>query len=197
MQEMTGHGLAVRFYQKEMENAFLTQKEGRPIKYMADFVRIEIPGDMTSIIDTFVNEDHKKRFPFEWAQFLNEKMEGKLDGEVQGTLLRDWPLLTSAQASELRHFKFYTVEQVANASDAQIQQIGMLVGMAPFAFRDKAKAFLSGAKDSALVQSQAEELRKRDQEIADLKAQMEMLMRKVEADKPKRGRPAKEDKKAA
>lgn len=188
---MSQHGLAVRFYQREMENEFLTSKEGRPIKYMADFVRIEIPGDMTSIIDTFVNEDHKRRFPLEWAQYLNEKAEGKLEGEVQGTLLRDWPLLTSAQASELRHFKFYTVEQIANASDQQIMQIGMLVGMSPLAFRDKAKAFLANAKDSSLVQAQADELRKRDQEIADLKHQMEMLMRKMEEDKPKRGRPAK------
>ena len=37
--------LAVRFYSKELQNDFLTNKEGRPISYMADFVRIEIPGN--------------------------------------------------------------------------------------------------------------------------------------------------------
>jgi hypothetical protein len=163
--------LAVRFYKREVQNEFLTTAEGRPISYMADFVRIEIPGNMLSIIDTFANDDHKKRFPVQWAQYQNEQS----DGDVQGTLLRDWPLLTAAQASELKHYKFYTVEQIASASDQQIQAIGMLVGMSPFAFREKAQAFLAQAKDSAVVMAQAEELRKRDQENADLREQLNRM----------------------
>lgn len=189
MQEMNPDSvLAVRFYQREVENEYLTTQEGRPIKYMANFVRIEVPGNMTSIIDTLANEDHKRRFPIQWAQFQNDKSPDASD--VQGTLLRDWSLLTPAQASELRHFKFYTVEQVANASDQQIHSIGMLVGMSPFAFRDKAKAFLAQAKDSSVVMKQAEELAKRDQEIQDLKDQMNRLAASMEARKP--GRPKKE-----
>jgi hypothetical protein len=74
--------------------------------------------------------------------------------------------------------------------------IGMAAGMAPYALRDKARAYLENAKDSALVQSQTEELRKREQEIADLKAQVERLAMVLEEQKPKRGRPAKEDEKA-
>jgi hypothetical protein len=192
---MQTESLAVRFYSKPMQNEFLSSREGRPIHYMADFVRIEIPGNSTSIIDTFVNEGHKTRFPIEWAQYLNEKTESD-SIETQGTLIREWPLLTAAQATELRHFKFYTVEQIANASDSQIMSIGMAAGMAPYALRDKATAYLENAKDSALVQSQTEELRKREQEIADLKAQVERLALSLEEQKPKRGRPAKEDEKA-
>lgn len=191
--ETTDTRLAVRFYKREVENSYLTTQEGRPIKYMADFVRIEIPGDMTTIIDTFVNDDHKKRFPHQWYQYQNEQNESAL-GDVQGTLLRDWPLLTSAQASEMRHFKFYTVEQIATASDQQIATLGMLVGMSPFAFREKAQAFLAQAKDSGVAQMQAEEIKKRDQEIADLKAQVTRLMEMANKDEPKRGpgRPKKE-----
>jgi hypothetical protein len=180
--------LAVRFYQREVENDFMTNQEGRPIKYMADFIRIEVPGDMTSVIDTFANDDHKRRFPIQWAQFLNEK-SGDADG-AQGTLLRDWPLLTPAQASEMRHYKFYTVEQVAEASDQQIGTLGMLVGMSPFALRDKARAYLAQAKDSSFAMAAVEELRKRDQEIADLKEQMQRLMLNSEKRGP--GRPKKE-----
>jgi hypothetical protein len=179
--------LAVRFYQREVENEYMTNEQGRPIKYMADFVRIEIPGNVLSIIDTFATDEHKKRFPFQWAQFLNDKSEAT---DVQGTLLKDWNLLTSAQASELKHFKFYTVEQIANATDQQIQTIGMLVGMSPFSFRDKARAFLAAAKDSSVVMAQAEELRKRDQQIADLEAQIQRLAQAAES---KRGRPRKEE----
>lgn len=180
--------LAVRFYQREVENEYLTSAEGRPIKYMADFVRIEIPGDMTSIIDTFVNEEHRKRFPIQWAQFQNDKTS---QVEAHGTLLKDWSLLTAAQASELKHFKFYTVEQVAAASDQQIQGIGMIVGMSGFAFRDKAKAFLAAAKDSSVVMQQADELRKRDTEIEELKRQVAQLAQMAEARKP--GRPRKDE----
>ena len=82
--------LAVRFYSHEMINHYQSNIDGRPISYMAYFVRIEVPGDRNTIIDTFVNEDHKRRFPLQWAQYLNEKTEGKISDDVQGTLLRDW-----------------------------------------------------------------------------------------------------------
>lgn len=174
--------LAVRFYSKEVQNDFLTNKEGRPISFMADFVRIEIPGNQTSIIDTFVNNSHKTRFPQQWAIYLNEKADGNNNPDnVQGTLLRDWPILNSAQATELKHFKFYTVEQVASASDQQIMAIGMTAGMSPLALRDKAQAFLENAKDSSFAQKQAEELKLRDQQIADLTAQMERMAKLMES----------------
>jgi len=173
--------LAVRFYSKELQNDFLTNKEGRPISYMADFVRIEIPGNQLSIIDTFVNNSHKAQFPTQWALYLNEKADGNHNPDnVQGTLLRDWPILNAAQATELKHFKFYTVEQVANASDQQLMSIGMTAGMSPLALRDKAQAFLENAKDSSFAQKQAEELNLRDQQIADLKAQMERMAKLME-----------------
>ena len=173
--------LAVRFYSKELQNDFLTNKEGRPISYMADFVRIEIPGNQLSIIDTFVNNSHKSQFPNQWAMYLNEKADGNHNPDnVQGTLLRDWPILNAAQATELKHFKFYTVEQVANASDQQLMSIGMTAGMSPLALRDKAKAFLENAKDSSFAQKQAEELNLRDQQIADLKSQMERMAKMIE-----------------
>lgn len=190
--------LAVRFYSKEVDMSFASEQAGRPIKAMADYVRIEVPGDMTSIIDTVANADHKTRFPIQWAQYQNEKGDG--GQQVQGTLLRDWPLLTPAQASELKHFKFYTVEQVSAASDQQIGAIGMLVGMSGFSFRDKAKAFLAQATDSALSMKQAEQLRQRDEEIEALKAKdlqrdkdmAEMREQMAELTKGKKSRKAEE-----
>lgn len=189
MQDNADSVLAVRFYAREMENEFLTTAEGRPIKYMADFVRIEIPGNMLSIIDTVANDGHKERFPLQWARYQNSKGSG----DVQGTLLHDWNLLTPAQASELKHFKFYTVEQVANASDQQINALGMAAGMSPFAFRDKARAFLAASKDSGIVMQQAEELARRDLEIKELREQMNALMARLsEPEKRSPGRPRKE-----
>lgn len=185
--------LAVKFYQREVRNDFQSEKEGRPIYDMRDYIRIEVPGDRNTIIDSPVNKGHQDRFPMQWARYQNDKRDIGA-AEVQGTMLRDWSLLTAAQAAELKHFQYYTVEQVASASDEQIGRIGMSAGMGAFALRDKAKAYLAHAKDSSFVQAQAEELRKRDEELAALRRQVEELARQVEAPKEvKRGRPVKQD----
>lgn len=179
----------VRFYQKEVKHEFNSNLEGRPIYYMADFVRIEVPGNTFSIIDTFANEDHKQQFPQQWARYLNEKKELG-DDDITGTLLSDWSILSAAQVRELKHYHFYTVEQVANASDAQINVITPIVGMSGYAFREKAQNYLKRAKDSAIVDAQSEELRKRDAEIEALKAQMNELM--AAQTEKKRGRPSQD-----
>ena len=171
--------LNIKFYQRAVQNNFKTALEGRPIMEMRDFILIEVPGNQTLSIDTFAQDEDKKRFPIEWARYQNEKT----DGDIEGTLLSDWPVLNAAVAAELKHYKFYTVEQIANASDAQLNTLGMAAGMAPFTLRDKAKAFLSSAKDTALVQQQADELSKRDEIIARMEAQIAELA--AQANKPK------------
>jgi hypothetical protein len=163
--------LSVKFYQRAINNEFKSNLEGRPIMEMRDFIIIEVPGDNLTVIDTFAVDEHKKRFPVQWARYQNEKT----DGDVEGTLLHDWPILNAAVAAELKHFRFYTVEQIAEASDAQLNTLGMAAGMSPLSLRDKAKAFLSSAKGSALVQQQADELRKRDEELSAMKAQLAEL----------------------
>ncbi len=171
--------LNVKFYQRAIQNEFKTALEGRPIMEMRDFIIIEVPGDNLTVIDTFAVDEHKQRFPVQWARYQNEKT----DGDIEGTLLNDWPVLNAAIAAELKHFKFYTVEQVAAASDAQLNTLGMSAGMSPLALRDKAKAYLGSAKDTALVQQQADELSKRDAVIARMEAQIAELAQ--QANKPK------------
>jgi len=171
--------LNVKFYQKAIQNEFKSALEGRPIMEMRDFIIIEVPGNNLSVIDTFAAPEHKDRFPVQWARYQNEKT----DGDIEGTLLSEWPVLNSAVAAELKHFKFYTVEQVAQASDAQLNTLGMAAGMSPLALRDKAKAYLGSAKDTALVQQQADELSKRDEIIARMEAQIAELAQ--QANKPK------------
>ena len=171
--------LNVKFYQRAIQNDFKTALEGRPIMEMRDFIIIEVPGDNLTVIDTYAVDEHKQRFPVQWARFQNEKT----DGDIEGTLLHDWPVLNAASAAELKHFRFYTVEQIAQASDAQLSTLGMSAGMSPLALRDKAKAYLGSAKDTALVQQQADELSKRDEIIARMEAQIAELAQ--QANKPK------------
>jgi hypothetical protein len=163
--------LAVMFYSRPMPHEFESEKQGRPIFYDQDFVKIFVPGDTTSVIDTPVRDEHKKRFPLHWAHYQNK--HGGDQKEI-GTPLSQWPRLSPAQVEELHALKFYTVENVANASDASLQRLGMVAGMSPFAFRDHAIRFLALAKDDSIAHA-AEEKAKA------LEARLEAMQQETDA----------------
>ena len=145
------------------------------------FVRIVVPGDKTNVVEQPVRESHKQRFPRQW---LHYQMQNN-DAQMIGTPLKDWHLsrpgeFNQMQLEELSILKFQTVEQVATASDMQLQKIGM--GAA--GLRDKARSFLLNKNQS---ESQIE-IENTKQELAELKGQLAALM----AEK-KVGRPKKED----
>lgn len=181
--------LMVRFYKREYANEFKSEQEGRPILSMLDFVRIETPGDRLNVIDTIVDPGHKKRFAALWAAYQAEQ---QVD-HIEGTLLTQVPFLTPASAMELRHFKFYTAEQGATASDAQLANVGASIGMSGFAFREKCRAYIENAKDSAAATRQAKELQTQKDLIEALQRQVTELVTKGQEPKEaaKRGRPAK------
>ena len=160
--------LVVRFYKRPVEIKDETIAQGRPIFKEMDFITIMTPGDQLNIIDTIAEERHKRRFPLHWADYQNKT--ANQEGFV-GTPLSEWPLLTMSQAEELKGLKFYTVEAVANCNDQQLQRIGMIAGMSPYAFRDKAKAFLQVASKSAEVSKREEEVEQLKAENAKIKAE--------------------------
>ncbi len=170
--------LVVEFFIHPVQNNFQSSKQGRPIFDDVIYVKINVPGlkEMEWIMPA--RSDHQARFPRQWAHFKN-KTEG--DAREVGTPLKEWPMLTRSQAEEFRGIKFFTVESIANASDANINNLGMIGGMSPYALREKARAFLQSAKDTALPQHQAEELAKRDAEISMLKEQFAQLAASIKA----------------
>jgi hypothetical protein len=145
------------------------------------FVRIMVPGDKTNIIEQPVREYHKERFIRQWLYFQSKND----DGQIIGTKLTDWNNdapndLNDHQMAELQILKFQTVEQVATATDAQLQRIGM--GAA--GLRERARAYLTQKNHS----ESSSELAKTRSELDELKAQMALLM-----SQRKPGRPRKED----
>lgn len=162
--------LYVEFYTQEKE-----PNAGKP------FVRIVVPGDKTTVIDQPVRDDHKERFPRQWLHF--QMQNG--DGPVIGTPLKDWNAecpdeFSDNQMAELQILKFQTVEQVATASDNQLQRMGM--GGA--GLRERARTFLLN-KNQKVSSSELEQTRKK---LRELEAKMAMLL---EQRKP--GRPRKEN----
>jgi hypothetical protein len=157
--------LWVRFFVKSMQDNFQTTAQGRPIFRDETWIEIRTPGNALNIVERPVYADDKFRFPRHWAHF--ERTHGS-DGQQVGTPLSQWPLLRPSQVQEMRALNFFTVEQVAMASDEQLQRLGMGPGIAPLALRERAKLYLENAKDAALSQKQAEEIKKRDEQIAQL-----------------------------
>ena len=194
--------LFVQFYMKPVQNQFRTMEESRPIFEDRLHIRIEIPGNRNSIIDTFATEEHKRRFFRQWAYF--EKKHAA-DAPEMGTPLSQWSLLRPSQVEELKALGFRTVEQAAEASDDNINRIGMAAGIAPFTFRDRARVYLRAAAGNADVQKREDENKalresldaeKRAREESDAKHAKEMeelrgLIAQAAAQPAKRGRPPK------
>lgn len=170
--------LAVQFYKKSVKQEDASNEAGRPIFKEFDFVRIMIPGDNLTEIDTYAQASHKSRFPRQWAHYQNQTAGHE---DIVGTPLDQWPQVTRSQADELRGLKFHTVESIADCSDQQLQRIGMVAGMSPHNFRLKAKAFLNLANDSAEVAQRESELQALKEENAKIKAETEAKLSKMEA----------------
>jgi hypothetical protein len=177
--------LQVRFYKKPVQQEQESMDAGRPIYKEFDFVHICVAGDTLTEIDTYALANHKTRFPIQWANYMNRV--GANDQEVVGTPVSEWPLVSKSQAEELRAMKFFTVEAIASASDQQLQRMGMAAGMSPYAFRDKAKAFLNLATTSAEtdkreqeINALKEELAKKDLENAKIKAETDAKLAQMQ-----------------
>lgn len=163
--------LHVVFYLRSEVDNFQSEKEGRKIFYEVPYVRILTPGNQLSEIDTPVREDHKQRFPLHWAAFENSQKQEY----TVGTPVEEWPAISRSEAESLKSIKFFTVEQIAGASDLQSQRLGMNANM----LRQKAQAFLASAKDSALAQQQAAELVRKDEQIEALNERLAKLSDQV------------------
>lgn len=169
--------LYVEFYSKAVKQEFDSQEANRPIFKDVTYVKIYTPSDQLTVIDTIAREDHKQRFPMQWQRYMNKHAD---DMQVVGTPVTAWPFLTAAQAEELKALKFQTVEMLANANDQQLQRIGMVAGVSGYTLRDKAKAFLTLADESAEVAKRDEELAKLREENAKIKAETEAKLAQMQ-----------------
>ena len=169
--------LHVEFYMHEALDANKSAVAGKKVySEPAPFVRIMRPGDNTSIIETPVRDDHKARWPQRWLAF--QMAEGMIEGEIEvpGWKIEEWPVIDAGQVHELKYLRFSTVEQIAGASDAQIQRLGI----GGIGLREQARQAL---KDKYQSQARAE-LETRDRQIAELRTQLAEISAML---KPKEG----------
>ena len=154
--------LHVEFYMHEPEDVHKSEAAGKIVRLPATpYIRIQNPGDKTSVVESPVLERHKARWPDKWLYFqIKEKLiEGVAD--VPGWKIEEWTHLQPEQVRELKFLRFSVVEQVAGASDEQIQKLGM----GGLGLREAARQALR-ARMGAEVK---EEMQKKDAEISALK----------------------------
>lgn len=189
-------GLYVDFHWHEPVDAWKSNEESQRLQKRvvvkgpkAAYVRIMVPGDKQSEWIQAVTEAHKQRFPKQWLAW--QISEGLVGGEedIPGWKLSEWEEVGQDLLHELTYLRFQTVEQLAGASDKQIQGIGI----GGLNLREKARVALRnrmGSETRAALEADRAEKDELKRELAEMKEQMAQLLAVQEKRGP--GRPPKE-----
>lgn len=162
-QQNTGdETLFVKFYMGVQEDAEKSAEVGHPVFKDVPYVKILVPGDKNTIIDTVADRQYQQRFPRLWQQFTSQETQTH-----SGMPIREWPAVTRGQAEELLYLNIHTVEQLAACADTHGAKL-----MNFHALKAKAQAYLDAAKGAAGVQALAEENRKLKEQMTVLQKQM-------------------------
>lgn len=164
----------VEFFTKAVPHPGESEKAGRPIFVNQDFVKVLIPGERDQIVRRVKDED-KRRWAPQWQRYQSNQ-EQTPEGTPLDVLFPGNP----AQVDNLRALKFYTVEQLADASDSALQSIG-------FGGRDmqaKARRFLEVANKSAQAHAVEKQLAERDDRIRQLETLVYALKSTLEKKDP-------------
>ena len=169
--------LNVTFDVRPIKDNFRSTQEGRDVFNDVTYIKIMTPGNNHNIIERPVRPQDKINFIRQWMAFESQNVN---KGPSFGTPVDKWVEINPARAEELKYLKFMTVEQIANASDHQLQAIGMDGNM----LKQKAQAFINGSLTVATNLKKDEEIAKRDKQISELMenmAKMSAMMAEMQA----------------
>ena len=132
--------MAVFFHAVQVRNNFKSDAEKRPIFEERIFIKKLVPGDSTLVVDRPMREQDMEDHPIEWARY-----EQKKEQKVAGTPIDAWMAVSDTQKAEFKSLNIFTIDQFANLPDVAGDKI-----MGFNDLRDKARAFIAAAKDSAV-----------------------------------------------
>ena len=165
------------------QNSAKSKVEGRPIFDQVPFVTIMSPGDNKNVVDAKVDDDHKSRWPQQWAAF-----EKGNEQPLNGTPISEWPALNMAQVAELKALNIFSIEQLANLDDRGTQEMTGLVIL-----KQQAQAHLDVGKDDGVIYEALDKVDKLTEEIEamreenkDLRQELDFLAKKSATSKPRK-----------
>lgn len=149
-----------------------------------------IPRVASEWLAMLAEQVQQQRFPGEWLNAFREAYKAFCEGReapLNGTALRDWPVISPAQLQQLLNFSVRTVEDLAVANEETLSRLGM----GGRALKQKAIEWLDASKG---IGAQAEMITAIKLENAQLKetvnaqaAAIAELRAKVEGLVPKKG----------
>ena len=158
------------FMRKAVQHNGKSEEAGRAIFEEREYVEIHIAGDNKSVICRKVEDRDKARWPTQYEAFKRNQ-----EAPIEGTPLKEWPILTVSQIAELEAMNVRTVEALAELSDTGINNYGMggreLV--------KQATAFLDVSADAKAAQKYAKKAEKLTKEVKMLKDQIKELAARV------------------
>ena len=111
-------------------------------------------------------------YPQEWVDGFHKKYDAWKSGQeppLNGTSVKEWPILSPAQVQNFIALRVITIEDVAALTEEAIQR----VGMDGRALREKAREWIQTAELSKLAMSENGMLKA---ELAELKAQLAQII---------------------
>lgn len=167
-----GDRCIVEFYAARKES----KRPGGPAR-MQEYVKVLFPGDNKTEAHFEVTEEHKARWPRQYAQFKGNEAQ-----TVPGIPLSSVAWLSRSWVDTLKgQFNITVLEQLAGCDDAAIQRIGMggreLV--------NKAKAHLESLSGGEALQAAISRAETLEAQMAEMQRQLAEL--KAEKGEEKRG----------
>jgi hypothetical protein len=163
--------LFVIFYKDVVKNERKSIEAGRPIFDEIDLVKIITPGSRDSFVGD-ANETYQQRFPTQWARYKAGRSQ-----ELSGTPLNQLPWLGVGQIAEFNAVGCHTVEQLVGMPDSVSQKF-----MGHHAIKQRASQYLEASKAEAPMLKMQEELKKRDDEISELREMVNAMQASRKAD---------------
>lgn len=168
-----------RFHWKSVEFKNESEKAGKQVFKDVEYVEIIVPGQRKSQVVCKVTDEHRRRWPAHYAAW-----KGNRESPTVGMPLEKWTLIGPSEVEMLRYQHVHTVEELANLTDAQLQDCGPGTRK----LQTKAKAWVKQAQGNAglseaLAKNEALEKRLSGME-AQLQQALEALAKGNQPEKP-------------
>lgn len=174
----------VRFETRSEENRDATIKAGHYVGNDVDYAFVTPRGTKDQLVykveDWFRNlreATQQERVPSHWLPAFERAYKDWKEGREtpeKGSPVKDWPGASPSQIKTLLDIGVRTVEELAEANEETLQR----VGMGGHALKEKAKNWLKASESKGKV---TEELTQLKTENAELRTQVDELMKRLEA----------------
>lgn len=172
----------VEFKRIAVHDPVKTQEMGRRVTKDVDFAFIMQPGsrdqvervatDWLEMIKLKNLEASPDAYPEEWVRGFHEKYKAWSEGQeipLDGTSVKEWPVLSPAQAENFIALRILTIEDVAAMSEDAMGRYGM----GGRDLREKAREWLQSKDVAKNVMQENEELKKQLAQAIERIAQLE------------------------